>query len=283
MLSLVKLVEIEIHSFCNRKCLWCPNKFIERSKDKIVMPITIYEKVLYDLKDNNFRGTISYSRYNEPLSDIKLLKSFTKLAKTILQDTKLVCNTNGDYLSKENLNNLYIDELSIMDYDCKGFDFYNKKLIDIGCEIVCFDEVFIKAKFNNINILCYLNWPKHHKIEDRGGSLKNDIFFKDHKINWKNNKNIRINNCLEPTKFIGIDYNGFVVPCCHIRSDNNDHKKYILGNIYNNKLSEIYTSDKSCRFRNIMANGDYKLYCNACKYCQKEPGRYTRDNDGIEY
>lgn len=283
MLSKIKLVEIEIHSFCNRVCVWCPNKFIYRNKNKVNMEIESYKKVLMSLKNNNFNGVISYSRYNEPLSDIQLLKSYIGVTKNILPNIKLVCNTNGDYISKEALNDLFIDELSIMDYDCKGGDYYLNLLNKIDCNIVKIEDNFIYAQFNNIKILCYLNWPQYHQIEDRGGSLKENVFYKNNKMEWKNDKRLRTVPCLEPSKFIGIDYNGSVVPCCHVRSDNTDHEDFVLGNINDQDLVDIFYSDKAVNFRSIMSSEQFNLYNRCCRSCQKEPGRYTRNDAGIEY
>lgn len=47
----------------------------------------------------------------------------------------LVTNTNGDFLTKKNLHNLYIDELSIMDYDNKGIEYCKNKLLSCDCII----------------------------------------------------------------------------------------------------------------------------------------------------
>jgi len=37
--------------------------------------------------------------------------------------------------------------------------------------------------------------------------------------------------CYEPQFFVGVDFNGSVVPCCNIRSDIKKHKRFILGNL----------------------------------------------------
>lgn len=65
-------------------------------------------------------------------------------------------------------------------------------------------------------------------------------------MDWKNNRDKRIAPCMEPTYFIGIDHNGYVTPCCHIRSDNPDHKICLLGNLENKSLSELFSNQESC-------------------------------------
>ncbi len=266
----VRLVEIEIHSYCNRKCEWCPNKFIDRSF-KQYLNEEIYIKTLNNLKNTKYNGVMSYSRYNEPMALPELLKERVRQAKQILPDVKLVSNTNGDFLSKKNLNGLLLDELTIMDYQCIGLENCLKKLNDVDVNIISIkDSKFIYAEKNDIKILYYVNWPKYAKIEDRGGSL----------LEYQDNKRFR--PCLEPTYFIGIDYNGNVMPCCHMRSDNKFHEQYILGNIYKQKLSKIYNSNKSQNIRLNAKTCPEKL--NPCTYCTKEMGRYTKDiNAEIDY
>lgn len=282
MLSNIKSVEIEIHSLCNRRCQWCPNIEFKRDK-KHIMDENIYLKALHELNDNHFNGVISYSRYNEPMYDIELLKLRTKQAKEILPHIKLVTNTNGDYLTRENLEGLYIDELSIMDYDCKGLECCYDKLKEIGITIKSCSAQYIYGQFNDMKIVYCIDWPKHAQLENRGGFLNKDIKINNIELQWKNDKQQRVVSCHEPEYFIAIDYNGNVTPCCHIRSDNPNHEKYILGNINNSPLVNIYYGSKAINFRAIMSSDNYNKYFDCCKYCQKEPGRYTRNNPGINF
>jgi radical SAM protein with 4Fe4S-binding SPASM domain len=78
----------------------------------------------------------------------------------------------------------------------------------------------------------------------------------------------RITPCPESDYFITIAYDGSVMPCSCMRPDNPEHQKYILGNVKDNTLLEIYHSKKAEEFRRIIrqADGDYP---DPCKYCQK--------------
>ena len=69
----LKLVEIEIFNYCNRTCEFCPNETIDRKSKVIELPEQCFLNTLQDLKDNNFSGYVTFSRYNEPLSQDKLL------------------------------------------------------------------------------------------------------------------------------------------------------------------------------------------------------------------
>jgi len=90
-------------------------------------------------------------------------------------------------------------------------------------------------------------------------------------LKWKNNREKRIVPCPEPTYFINITYDGYVMPCCHLRADIPEHQEFILGNVKDDTLEDIYYSDKAKKFRERLTveNGDYP---EPCKYCQKIRG-----------
>lgn len=262
------VLEVEIFSYCNRKCHWCPNSTIDRS-GYTELDRNVYTKLLIDLKDTI--DTISFSRYNEPMSHLDILIDRISIARRIMPDTKLVLNTNGDFLTTLDID---IDELTIMDYDCNGIEHWIKKLSCLGAMITLLSHSQIRAEYESMLILVELNWSNRENIiEDRGGLLRHDKM-----LNLKNNAAIRSRPCYEPISFIGVDYSGDVVPCCHIRSDAKAHSDYILGNLYDTDINTILNSKKRSSFILDCIVGHFT---GPCLTCQKDPGRYTKENGGI--
>ncbi|MDR2526768.1 MAG: radical SAM protein, partial [Rickettsiales bacterium] len=103
----LNLVEIEVFSFCNRQCWFCPNSFIDRHSKNVLMDENIYMGILDDLKSIEYRGMITYSRYNEPLSHKQIIIDRLKQARKYCPNALLHTNTNGDYLDREFLDDLY--------------------------------------------------------------------------------------------------------------------------------------------------------------------------------
>ena len=118
-MAVLRLVELELWSYCNRKCSWCPNSFIDRHNNKYIN-YTILKNLIQSLKNMNYSGYITFSRYNEPIAYSNLLNRACRYIKQELPNCTLVTNTNGDFLSASIIKSLLIDELSIMDYDNKG-------------------------------------------------------------------------------------------------------------------------------------------------------------------
>ncbi len=111
-------------------------------------------------------------------------------------------------------------------------------------------------------------------MEDRGGFLKKELYyFKNNEkipFSWANRREQRKYSCDEPKKFIAIDYNGNVMPCCHMRSDNPKHDPYILGNVKDRTLKSIVESKKATDIRNKLKSTDYKSFPKPCYHCHKQ-------------
>jgi len=243
MISQIRLLELELFSFCNRTCNFCPNHYIDRLSDNKILDIEVFKKLIAELKSENYTGVISFSRYCEPFAFRDILEERIKYIRKELPNIKLVCNTNGDY----DWEGIDLDELTIMDYDIK------MKKEDLGL-YKRDKKPFIVRKM------------RLGKINNRGGAL--DI----------RKKFVRDFPCLEPSYFVGIDFNGSVNPCCNIRSDVHSHMDYVLGNLHSESLTDILLADKSVSFRNRAKSCNFD---DICLSCSKEAGRYTSDQPNI--
>lgn len=269
VISKLRLVEIELFSYCNRKCVWCPNSYVDRQSHKTYIDVNVLCNLLQELKKNNFNGAISFSRYNEPFSDFATLQQSCMIIEKFLPKVKLVSNTNGDYINKDIIQDMFIDELTIMDYDNKGRNFVLQKLIDWGLNnIKEFNHYFV-AQYRGKKILYYYSWLEEAKISDRGGNLQD----------WSLQK--RENPCYEPLFFIGINYDGTVSPCCNVRNDC-QNRNYILGDLHGQSLNSMLKSEFYLDFVNAVTTGNFTEDM-PCYYCNNNGGRYTRENGGILY
>ena len=262
------MVEIEVFSHCNRKCWFCPNSFIDRKSTNVEMPEKDYLKVLKELKNCRFSGTISYSRYNEPLSK-EIIYTRLSQARKLLPKATLHTNTNGDYLQKDTIERLKQSGLNSLNIQCyldekESFspELIKEKISQIASRInLEYDEVLnaqdryeVKFRHEIMDIRCYaLNFKSMGT--NRGGSVD--------KINAID----RQAPCFVPFNNLYIDYNGNVMPCCNLRSDNPEHKIFILGNIKKDSLKNIFSNKKLCTMRKMLSVYGKKMYpCNECNY-----------------
>lgn len=243
MIDQLRLIEIELFSFCNRTCNFCPNHYIDRLTGNKVLDINIFKNLILELKQERFSGVISFSRYCEPFAFRSILEDRIKFIRKHLPHTKLVSNTNGDY----NWEGIDLDELTIMDYDFK------LDKADLGLYTRSIKPFTVRKM-------------RLGKINNRGGALE------------VRKKFIRDFPCYEPSYFVGVDYNGTVTPCCNIRSDVGIHKDHCLGSLHSSTLSKILTSNHATEFRENVKNCQFSKVCLSCS---KKAGRYTSDKPDI--
>ncbi|MBI3581124.1 MAG: radical SAM/SPASM domain-containing protein [Nitrospinae bacterium] len=91
-------VEIETTSYCNRKCVYCPNFTVGRPEE--MMKDEVFEKIVSSLAKMKFRGRLSPHFYGEPLCDPRLPR-LMKHAADNLPDCEIIIYTNGDFLTVE--------------------------------------------------------------------------------------------------------------------------------------------------------------------------------------
>jgi len=113
----LRLIEIEIFSYCNRKCWFCPNSFIDRMSTNKEMPEQEYLSLLEQLQEIDFSGELTYSRYNEPLSHKDLFLKRVRQAREMLPNAILRTNSNGDYVQENILKSCAILDLTNCGYN----------------------------------------------------------------------------------------------------------------------------------------------------------------------
>jgi 8-amino-3,8-dideoxy-alpha-D-manno-octulosonate transaminase len=193
------------------------------------MDEAIYEKILHNLVDMDFKGTISPHFYGEPLLD-KRLPKLMKLTREILPDVEIVVFTNGDFLEQSMYDLLVsngVNKFIVTAHDddalkrLKGMPFIG------NCDIVLQSSIDI------------------YKL-NRGGLLYIP--------------QVKAECCLFPSEYLVIDYLGNVLLCCNDYLSSN-----ILGNIKSKSVSNIWQSEKYTRIREDLSNGNYSY--GICKKC----------------
>ena len=285
---MLRMVEIELYNYCNRKCDWCPNKLLpERQIYAHNISRDVVLNLITDLKRMKYEGYISFSRYNEPFAGCSFDDNvfddndyyYMDLIRCELPLCTLVCNTNGDFLVGNGLIfdpiSRRIDELTIMNYDGLSEEECRARLIDWGAEPDTIKKVEkgLYTEYNHMKVL-YVNW-ENWNITNRGGLLENIT------------AEPRTQRCLEPHYFIGVNWDGTVSPCCNIRSPYEvpEHEPFCLGNLKEKSLQEMLNSYTMFRFREqaYHPDKDFGYDLNPCQYCTNCGGRYTRKKGGIMY
>ena len=265
----LKFIEIEIFSYCNRKCWFCPNSFVDRISHNHLMPEEKYLEILRQLKDIDYSGEIAYSRYNEPTAFRDLFIERIQQAREYLPDAKLRTNTNGDYMTKdyiEELESVGFNELFIQQYlgnnERYNHDKARKRMLRKIKKLDIPSELIVDIDDHKIEYdLSYKDMTVHIRARnfEHDGSSRGDSV--DLATDYTRTK-----RCMKPFDSIYVDYNGSVMICCNLRSDVKGHEIGLMGNAFDDKLNDIFLDDKYKPWRDHhLEDGPKEGVCKSCK------------------
>lgn len=208
-------ISIEISSYCNRKCNYCPNKYNDTPKEFMSWDIFICS--IDELRKIKYSGIVQYHFFNEPLLDNRL-PDFVKYVKKHLPNATQVLISNGDFLDIKkalDLSSFGVDKFVITIHD-KNPESGLKRLGPI--------KAVLKHKMR-------LQTSNDIYLANRGGAV--DV------SNEKSKKDFKV--CPDIRTAI-ITKNGDIVLCCQ-----DYFRKHVMGNIMKENLIDIWNSYKSIR------------------------------------
>ena len=240
-LSLFSHVVIETFSKCNGVCNFCPVNRNSDPRESELMTEEIFFKIIYQLKEINYNGLVSFFGNNEPFLDKRLI-DFVERSRPLLPNAIFSIYTNGTPLNVEKFEKIYqiLDEMIIDNYNNQGN--WNKGTKEIVEHITKnkkdYPKLTIRKKFDNII------------IDSRGGNAPNTKH-----LNTKVNA-----TCIYPFHQIYIVPNGNLALCC-----NDALAEEIVGNINERNLVDIWYSPKYQSVREKIL--DSRKNINVCSNC----------------
>ena len=232
------VVEIEVNSLCNRKCSYCPVSILPLPNTPQYMEIQLFHKIINELAEINYKGMISYHFYNEPLLR-KDLDNLIAITKNKIPKAFQLLYTNGDLLTDDR----YYELIS------SGLDYFF---------ITQHDNKNYKNREKQ-----FVQFSKDLILTNRGGIMSN-----------LNVKSLPINKpCFSPNDNLIITSSGKVVLCSE-----DAQRVEIIGNLKNEKISEIWFSEKYINIRNLLNNGNRKLASKICRKCNNSEYSIANNN-----
>lgn len=248
--------EIEPHSYCNRKCWFCPNTFIDRTGPVQFMDQAMYLQVLSDLASIEYSGFVSFVGWCEPFSQPSFLDR-VKEASEFLPNAFLASNSNTDYLTTEIVRQVASNGLHLL----RAQLYFDK---NEGCTENVIAHKFAKLRDKLPGITFTERAGHWFALVDE--KLVIHVQSKNFKEVGANRCGLevrkiekRYHTCYEGVQYFGVNFNGKAIPCCHIRSDYPPHEKYLLGQVTDEpgKIFELYRGV-------ILPEQEYP--CNACSH-----------------
>ncbi|MDR2526269.1 MAG: hypothetical protein LBC92_00130 [Rickettsiales bacterium] len=274
----IRMVQIEIHNYCNRQCWWCGNKYNKNRNKKLEeMPEKMFLNVLSNLKEIDYSASVCLTKYNEAFVDKELLYKRAKQCKEYLPNCSVRCVTNGDNIKKnEDLLNAYNSGIDLISY---SLYFTDKEYDDYGEDIIVkkLESVFQKLdlKFNKNELkkgsdtyyslqtypfkdkclyITILNFKK--SASTMGHLIKESPWYNRFQLTQP---------CDMPFSLMSFEYDGTCATCCNVRGDMIDHYCFQLGNLKYNNIFELFFNKKAIKNRKkLLYYGNKEYPCNDC-------------------
>jgi len=267
----VNYVEFEPHAYCNRTCRFCPNSSGERRINKQMLRRDIHSKVLSELREIGYAGTVAYARYCEPMAHEETFDLIGE-ARRSLPAAYLKIISNGDYLTQEKIVRLQktgLDFLAVSLYlpdsvpwsaaaALKEIQAFSNR-VGVACRIRHSPATGVFADFEvegmTMDARC-LDFGLGRHGFDRGQSVE-----------WLTDARfVRTDPCPFVFRNFTMDYDGNVMPCCNLRSDIPQHAPFVLGNVGTSSIFDIYAGRKSIQWRRGLA--DFSAKSGPCRTCK---------------
>ncbi len=287
----VMSVSVEVSSYCNRRCSFCPNSFVDRLTHHEYMDDAVWNRILADLAAAQWKGQFHFHRYNEPLEDRPYILKRIAEAKAALPDAELRIYTNGDYLTREYLDALDaagVHWLRVMIYhpehapydDVRMQKLFSQFLLKLGLPYRWgmrrpgLHEALVERPGMTL-VVRAKDWgePTFHNIDEiatssRAGAVK------------YNEVKARTSPCHSAFTHVDVEVDGTVMPCCEVRSDVKGQDAIALGKVTaETGLLDIWTSKRAINLRNHLFGFGPKMEpCASCgSYCvpDSEAPRYA--------
>ncbi len=241
-------IEISESGTCNRSCSFCPRSAKDFVDKKEFITNELHEKLCKELQDLNYKGTVRYSGFVEPMLD-KNIYNLINMVKNFLPDANVEMVTNGDPLNLKRLEKLFqsgLNRILISAYDGKE-------------DADKLEDLCISANLSSDQYIVRHRYYSEEKdfgitLSNRSGLMENAEF----KI--KSLTEPLKNPCYIPSYTFFLDYQGDVLMCPHDWG-----KKIILGNLNKTNLTKIWFSKKSMQIRKMLNKSNRNFTpCNVC-------------------
>jgi len=270
---------VELTSFCNYRCIMCPNKDLEK-EGKGFMDLALYRKIVDESKDFVFE--INLAHRGESLMHPNLIEAISYAAKNRIF-TRL--HTNGSLLTDDISHKIIRSKLDRLSFSFDGYDRETYEKIRAGGNfdktlenIVHFLEIKKEARSKKpITVIEVINFDQ----KDREESLKakkifqsrfknlplDSIVFRE-MHNWagqieKERLGKKYTVCPFPWNAQVIFWDGAVLPCTQ-----DFFGEFIAGNVKDSSLKEIWNGESMRHLRKKLAEGSI-AELKACSECDR--------------
>lgn len=274
----VDTVAIEVSSYCNRRCAYCPNSTHDRISGQRFMSDALFDRILGDLASIGYARTLLFHLYNEPLADRRIL-SYVARAHERLPGARLSLSTNGDYLDRAYLEDLHAAGLRDVhvslhlqpgEAHTESRLFRRLELLEKAVGIAAEPDGYavrerfaFRLPFRDMTIS--VSGVDYARQGTNRGGLLDGV--------GQPVGGGRTSLCLLPLTMFVVYHDGRVTPCCHIMADAPEHAAHVVGTVAEaDSIFDVYAGQAlSAWRRSLNLFGPKAEPCGSCSYWIDNP------------
>jgi len=249
----VQRVEVETHSFCNRRCNYCPNVVGDRLGDNKQMRPEHWQMIIGNLAEIGYSHNLVFQSYNEPLADRAILDRLRE-ARASVPGARLMTYTNGDYLDADYLQALAeagLDYMHVSIHTRYNGAYSEVDALNLIARLV--RRLRCKIRYKQLKAGAYIVAQIPHdriEIEVRAINFMQQGNDRGGLIELKHKPPARTAPCHFPFVHFYVGFSGNITPCCHVRSDSEAHKPFLYGNLDDyGSIFEAWAGQVGARWR----------------------------------
>jgi MoaA/NifB/PqqE/SkfB family radical SAM enzyme len=267
-------VELETARLCNRTCTWCPNGHTDARRVQELMPWSGYVSLLRQLAEREYKGLISLHNYNEPLLNPRLYEEMAEILR-LVPGARPGIFTNGDFLDADKVRRLVAEGANYLRVTLYPRDltprpqddrirlqrWLDRRLagLDVHWAFGAVHQGFGARAFFGSCKLVVIVPAIMETYNNRGGTVRILPLVMPRRV-----------PCGRTLKNIAIDYKGSLKMCCNVYPESPDHERYVIGNVFDSGLWELWCSPKMDALRRAHQVADWSLspICRSCKHME---------------
>lgn len=251
-------ISIETLSFCNRSCTFCPLHWSQDERGRKRMTDELYEKIVIELEELEFRGVAQMFLLSEPTIDTTMKQKLSKLRRACPKVTTYA-SSNGDLFDRLDQQRGRAHALkAIEEFYEAGLTVLNLNIYDPGPEQAARFTSLVADVVEKLHAeITESKYSKHHsrkrfialtdmRIEKQGSAGNTDLIY----IKTKAERASIVapqRHCSRPHRHLVVEWDGNVPICCAV--DVTDKSLPSMGNINQQSLVEVWNGEPMMKYR----------------------------------
>lgn len=267
----IKTVVLELFSYCNRRCGYCPVSLVDRISGVTFIEPRLLDMVVRDLGAIDYAGSVCLNLYNEPTAQRAALLDACARLHAAAPRAQLLFASNGDYLTAEYLAALSavgVRHIVVTLHQQRDTAYSDvvamNRLLDFAARIGAVPKVDNFVPGQNVHALVEVGKVR---LDIHGFNLAAAGTNRGGLLGAMTPDTQRLSPCYRPFSELTVSYDGSLFPCCQFFTDAPEHAPYRVGQLgdFPTLFAAYATLEMAGWRRSLLTYGEKAAPCDTCR------------------